>query len=1116
MGVVRDGQRSADGPFPLAARASASSQSSFSLSSVLPLGSILTVLLTTSPASLQRSQQRLEAAAVSASSLPTPSAKTSGLSHDEMEVDRALRSLQRLLASDDEQGRAVDGLLSALQRQIHPLVPSLCQQLHFVLSFTFTSCTSSVLSHVHRVLSTQSKALSLRLLLALQFLTDRFMVDRTAVPPPLLPGVRGCVPPLLNFVSSHPSPQATVLSTTASRLLFSLLHLTAPTPLAPSFSSACRSLASSFSSTRPLLSSTLAAMSALPLPAFAAASATAQSSLFSALYWSMQPLNPVDITKRVSAAIRQLSVPATTPDDQIPSADFLLAVMALAASWVEVESEEEGGQVWCYFRTAAVCSLVSVWTWPRDRSCRALTPLVRCMLSAYFEAMAPRPDEDERSAAQPKKPTVAASDVCVPSAPLQARCAHILSLFVVILSTPRPLPSSLLRFLASRLLKHPELLSFIPRLFTEEGLESPSSSTSTNAAALLHTLYSQHICVYALLPPLVAAYSRCSFDLTPLFTALPFSSTLPPLIGQLLSDDGRNMDSPFSIRPLIDTVVAAAEDHVAALLVIIDAVHNFSSTLQKPVLHPGRISLSAAARPSLSVEHRAHLLHFVDLGLSLPAFTSSDRCPTAIEQLLRHLASYPSSSLHLSIVTHLQSFLEGSPAAREAVARFCLVSINERNRVQLHGSLLDTASVERVRSSLLFIQLFPVLVLRSLYSPLFTGHTAAELQPTLLAVLMEAMAANDSPQLKTVIAEVVARLEPFVVLPAMLREVSPVSAFILSSAFAYYTALNQGDSSERVEERRLLFHFDAAQLTAALQGSTLASSASAARATELLPHIVAKLLHLLSGPAADEAANGRLRYGVVDALSNVLVASSSYHRIHPTAPFLLAAFLHPSVDAVERKEERKERKEDASALTASAVPLSVRLSLLHVIAYALSRLGSLQLRAKEEQRSEGSAAEARWLDWMLDDWTSACVTSLVPFFTLADSGEEQSLVLRILFTAAYQRPSLARRFGPQLMAIARSALGSHAQIREVEEGPETTAVAREKGDENEDDEQQRQLGALKLLGCLLAHSPDSVVEGEPRLLFELRNNLQGIVKTRSSGGEVAQLAAQLLTLSGMG
>ena len=1079
-----------------------------------PLGSILSTVFSASPAALLASQRRVEAAAASPSTPPGLAAVSGDLRLEEAELDRALRSLQLQLSDNGDGGRAMDGFMEAAQRSLNPVVPSLRLQLHFLLSFTFTASSSCVVSWAHRELSSQSRQRNLRLILALHFLVDRFHVEQRSPPPPLLAALSGCLPPLCDLLESIASQQATVLTTAASHLLFSLLHFAAPLPsLPPSFSSALRSLASGFRLARPLLASVLAALSSLPLPTLTRASSAAQSSLFLALRSSVQPPSSEVPSHRLTAALQPLSSFQAGKEGQPLPSDLFLAILSLSATLAEVQSAEGWSRVWPQFRLDDLRVLLSAWTAPRDDYRKVVRSLVRVLLAAYIAAIAPREHDEDAPNSEPRVAVTTADTG-------QGGCGQVLELYRVAVSNRRPLPSSLLRFLTAQLLQHPPLLSHLPALLKGEWLESDSASVSANSASLLYRLYSQQRCAHLLLPPLLAAYPRSAVDLTPLFTALLSSSTIPPLISRLLPDAG----VPVSLTlPLLDAVIAAADDQVAAVLLVIDCFHDFLPSSPCPLPHPGCVSLSATARPPLSAELRSHLFRLLDAALSLPVFASPGECQTAVDRLFRHLASCPSSSLHLSIVTHLQPFLEGSPLAREAVLRFCADSLEQSTHVDLRHRRLDSASLEQIRSSLLFAQLFPVLVLRSLYSPLFTSGTAVGLQPRLLVTLMEALSSHDSAQLKTVAVEVVARLNPLVVLPAMLRAITPVSTFVLSSAFAFYAGLTQSASAERLMHRRLLFRFDPAQLTASLQASppSLEGPETAAEAGSLVPRAVEALMLALqrSSAGGSESADARLQHGLVDALSNAVVASSSFHRTDWTAPSLLTLFLLPFNTAryEEQKEEQSEEKEggtSAAVSQCSPYPLTVRLAVLQVLAYSLSRFGALQLRAKEEPRRD--ASEERWLNGLLDDWTTACLQSLVPYFALSPSGEERLLLLRLLFTAAYQRPSLAKQYGRPLMAIVRQALSPHPQVREVEEETGRAEVAAEVLErEEEGDARLLQLGALKLLGALLAHSADSAVEGEPRLLVDLRSSLLAIAKVRSGNHEAAELATQLLTLSGL-
>ena len=409
-------------------------------------------------------------------------------------------------------------------------------------------------------------------------------------------------------------------------------------------------------------------------------------------------------------------------------------------------------------------------------------------------------------------------------------------------------------------------------------------------------------------------------------------------------------------------------------------------------------------------------------------------------------------------------------------------------------------------------------------------------QQPLLSVLMRRLSTSDSPHLKSVMAEVIARLDPVLLLPSMLQELTPATTFILCCAFAYYTSLNQARSAERVEERRLLFGFNPQLIQAALHHSSGQAGGhplTTSNPSTLIPDLVSVFLHFLLNPpppsshslsaVSGESSLGRLRNGVVDTLSNVLVASASYHLADSSSPSLLDECLRPFGCAGEGTEERKEeesKEQPSSSSTrfplprrapSTLLPLSVRVSLLHCVAYTVSRLGQLRLQHGKDEGKQSTAPDVEWLEGMLEVFTTTCAQSLVPFFDLSSDGEEQSLLLRILFTVAYQRPHLAQQHAPALLQIVRKVLmgsSAHPQVQEV--------VGEEEGEVGVADVEV-QLGGLKLLGCLLAHAADCLVAGdEPTVLFELRAALHSVVKTQPVERENARLASQLLQLSGMG
>ena len=514
-----------------------------------------------------------------------------------------------------------------------------------------------------------------------------------------------------------------MLTTTACHLLLSLLHLSSfssPPSLPSSFPQLCRSLSYCFSSTRPLLSRVLIALSRLPPSHFQFVSlhTSTDSSLFRNLLLSVQPTSADDIAQRVSSALQHLLSLRPAESGQPTPPRLILAVMEVASSWVEVQSPTEWGRVRRQLRVEHLHSLIYVWASARGDDLRALRPLLRFMLAAYITSISPREGEQEDADTRGQAPPsdVATAHLCAPTDPVHVRCDHLLTLFRVVVSAPHPLPSSILRFVTAHLLRHPAMSSRVATLFSQDLLESPSPAVSANSAALLQHVYSQSGHHHELLPPLLAAYPRTTFDLTPLFTALPFSFTLPHLVSHLLSEPDpvtstRARIPPPSLFPLIEAVLTSANDQCEALLALIDAINNFSSKPSTTLWTPGSVEVRGASQSSLSAAHRSYLLHFVDVALSLPIFTSSELCGAAIKRLLSHLLSYPSSSLHLSIVTHLQSYLESNVSARTVLLHYCLDVISDEDSIeQLQRSRMDEASREQVLSSLLFLHLFPILV----------------------------------------------------------------------------------------------------------------------------------------------------------------------------------------------------------------------------------------------------------------------------------------------------------------------------------------------------------------------------------------------------------------------
>ena len=1130
LGAVRDTQPpSAEHP-ALQLREAQSREREASPATTMPLGRLLSIVLASNPPALLDSQKRVLAVAPS-------SPPTSRGSSEEVELDGALRSLLALLAAEDESCSQTEAFVAAVHQQLRSLIATSKRSLHCLLAFALTTSSSVFVAHAQWLSAAGSSRQRLQLLLVLQFVVDRYVVEQRPPPEPLPSALAALIAPLCHVLHAVlPLEQPTVLAINGCLALVSLLHLVpSATSLPASFSALCRALAATFRASRPLLSAVFAALSTLHPSPLSSASPAALSSLYLTIHSSLQSPSSDMGAKRISTSLHRLSAlhHERSAYEAVPSVDVVVAVLAVAASWGEVRSKRDWERVWVHLRVSDVRAVIAVWNGVCSCELKAVRPVLRRMLHAYIAALVSEEKEDDEASSGPTPPAPRTAPLshCFLTDPPQARCEHVLSVVREALSTTRRVPASFLDFLAAQFVSHRALSSRIPALLATDFLDSDDAAVSRNTTALLSHLYRRGtVHRHLLLPPLLAAYPRSPFDLSPLFCALSPEFSLPALIAQLYNDRGDRRQTPAhaaASTAVIDAVLSTADDPVSTLTAVIDAFNNSGLPPTPPPVPQTPSALFSSSTPpsTLSSVQRTDLLHFIDVTLAVPTFAQHD-CGAAVAALLCHLAAYPSSSLHLTVVTHLQGYLDSHTAAQDAVLAFCVDRIEQRS-ADLAPAVLDEASKPSVRSSLLFIRLFPILVLRSLHSTLF-GARSWQSQQRLLPLLLKTLDSRESAQLKTVTAEVIARLHPALLFDRVRPKPNASSAFVLCSAFAHFTALNQTLSAERAEERRLLFSFDPQRVAAALHSvaDAIPYRGSSSDLVDVVPCTVAGLLRLLVSPSLQESetAATNLRHGVVDTLSNVLVASSSYRHVTPDAPSLLRCFLDavtsPLEACVESKEKTKEPAPTAGASSSfsRALSASVRLTLLHVLAYTLTRLGALVLSPRSsEQAARPGDSDVRFFRELLDGFAEACVRALTPVYAASAAAEEQTVLLRVLFTAAYQHPAVLQEHASPLLAIVHSALAHvDARVEEVDEGAtKDTEEEGEEGGDSEEAQEARHLAALKLLGCLLAHAPESVVSASPTAIFEVRAALRKTVSMHSRASESAQLAAQLLKLSGL-
>ena len=972
------------------------------------------------------------------------------------------------------------------------------------------------------------------MILTLKFVTDRHLLSQQQLTAATLAGLtRDCLPAVIAFITSQPAPaaaQPSLLLVSACDLVLSILALS-PSVLPPELAALCSSLSLSFSSSRPLLASTLAAIAALPASVLASSSPPLLSAL-----WQRCLSTPAGGTRGSAALITRAveamsSLRAPEREEQRSEGDSAVLLLTAAASLSPL-SQQERREVWGKPEAPHVAALLATAT--RSRQQRPIRRLLLHLLQLCI-------DDAEDPGSPPAAAVTAPSEAAEPltttagAADGGARC---LALCSELLSSRFPLPSSVVSCLAQTLLSRPALCSsVIPRLLGSDFLTSPSTVLSCNTASLLSRLCSQQHFGAELRSQLLSVYVVSPIDVSPLLLRLPLHLSLPAAVRLLSEKEEAGDETAVSALRSLLVQLLESGDTVSALTAVIDA---FTAA---PAHWPENGNPRAVvARPaqSLSPAAAARLLSLVERGLSLTAFTHPLQSASAVTRLLEYLFSSPSSTLHLSIVTRLQRTVQRSVVAQDAVVAACIQQLDRGLQLEHsgHDALYDSESAAAVSSSLLFTQLFPILVLRSLSSHLFIvrSELGRAQQRRLFPLLLQLMRSSDSAQLKMVAAEVQARLDPGVLFaslcPALASALvasalgdAAVCAFIVCSAFAFYTALSQADSEEKLQDRQKLFAFEVeAVSTVCCDPSSHQSKVSKQDAGVALEAAVPALVQELLGSLLRQPDDGRpqtadserLQRGCVEALCNLLIASASHQlRAGSGVSSLLTAFLAPfAVTESEAEHGAEEQKEPRRQRVAAQSSQAVRLCLLSLLCFACNRIAST-LKQQMDSEAKLEPSQLQHLASLQRGLTSACLSSALHFLPFSSSMTEEAAVLSLVFTAAYHLPALVQQQASELLTLALRCIAVRGRVQEVHES---------EGKQQEEGEEEaaaslkgRTFAALKLLGCIFAHAASAVMAEDGAAFVRVCHALQTVVAAGddAAGPQSVQLARHLLQLIGM-